>query len=124
MEEILNDPIKEAIAISLFSDARATPEELPAHEEDPRGWWANSYNEFEVGSKLWILSRDKIDEKSANRFRSYIADSLNWMVEDKIIENINIAMERLEHGFEAIIKMNNGERKYTIKTVGESFHVI
>ncbi|EOM5101013.1 phage GP46 family protein [Escherichia coli] len=49
-----------AVIISLFTDRRALDsDEIPDGTRDRRGWWGDSFRERPVGSRLWLLSREK-----------------------------------------------------------------
>lgn len=91
------------ILLSLFSDARAAPDEAipedstPADEgprfgRDPRGWWAERRGD-RYGSKLWLLSRAKSVQDSANRAREYATEALEWLLEEGIAARIEVEAE-------------------------------
>jgi phage gp46-like protein len=42
---LLTSNIHQAIAISLFTDARVTDEELPEGETSKKGWWADALDD-------------------------------------------------------------------------------
>ncbi len=49
-----------AVIISLFTDRRALDsDEIPDGTRDRRGWWGDSFRERPVGSRLWLLSRER-----------------------------------------------------------------
>ena len=60
------------IMVSLFTDVRAEKDELPPEYRDLRGWWADALlsmqgDEQGIGSKLWLLRRQKQLEKAAEK---------------------------------------------------------
>lgn len=91
-----------AVFLSLFCDRRADDEELARFGgSDPRGFWGDvlaEVEEDELGSKLWLLLREKETEETANRAREYTRESLAWLVEDGIAEQVDVATEWLDRG--------------------------
>lgn len=87
-----------AVIISLFTDQRVTAEELPDGETDKRGWWGdvlNSDND-KIGSKLWLLEREKITNAVLEDFKNYCEDALQWIIDDEIAESISVTVERID----------------------------
>lgn len=84
-----------AILLSLFTDARATDEELSqfGEEEDPRGWCLDFLSQFAgdvSGSKLWLLLREKQTPETLARAKSFAQDALAWLIEDGIADAVNV----------------------------------
>ena len=88
------------ILISLFTDARAADDDvLPdPGNGDQRGWWADSTNTDKqgdsVGSKLWLLEREKSTAEVLLRAEQYIRDALQWMLDEGIASSIDVVTER------------------------------
>ncbi|MDU7531585.1 MAG: phage GP46 family protein, partial [Klebsiella sp.] len=60
------------VYICLFTDARAdTSDEIPDGTDDRRGWCGNSFSDFEWGSKLWLIDREKLTEEVRLRAENY-----------------------------------------------------
>ncbi|WP_282813747.1 phage GP46 family protein [Klebsiella pneumoniae] len=60
------------VYICLFTDARAdTSDEIPDGTDDRRGWCGNSFSDFEWGSKLWLIDREKLTEQVRLRAENY-----------------------------------------------------
>lgn len=88
-----------AIILSLFTDARAAPDDaLPDPGADPRGWWGNAFpaatGQREMGSKLWLLERAKTLTTVLTDARDYARDALQWLVDDRIVASIDVTAER------------------------------
>ena len=94
-DDILTDPgLETAAIVSLFTDRRAGDnDELPATETDRRGWWGNDYEERgdEVGSKLWLLRREKQMRSVVLRAEEYARDALRWMIGDRVAREVRVA---------------------------------
>lgn len=91
------DGLRTAILISLFTDARARPDDPIDAAEDPRGWWGDvaldGAAQDETGSRLWLLEREKSTEQTRARAELYIREALAWMIEDGVAAAIDIASE-------------------------------
>lgn len=81
-----DDGLETAAVVSLFTDARADPEELPEGHDDRRGFWGS-----DVGSKLWTLSREKTLNDVVVRAEEYTREALQWMQDDGVVSSIEVA---------------------------------
>lgn len=84
--------------ISLFSDRRVTFEQLPAGEDDKKGWWADLISEpigDKIGSRLWTLQREKVLDSSAVEMESILTEAFEWMLDDGIAASIVVDAEIL-----------------------------
>lgn len=96
------DWLETATVISLFSDRRADhDEELPAGESDRRGWCLDytlpnlpDGNEDAIGSKLWMLRREKLTPSTVTRCREYAEEALQWMIDEGAAESVSVRAER------------------------------
>lgn len=89
-----DEGLRTAILLSLFCDARATRAELPPGEEKRRGWWGDSVADTDgdqVGSKLWLLAREKQTVETLERAREYAEESLAWLLEDAVAESVGVS---------------------------------
>lgn len=96
-----DEGLETAVIISLFTDARAGDEELPPNEKSKRGWWGDSIadaTEDKIGSKLWLLFREKELKEVAVRAKEYVQEALEWMIETKIANKIEVDSELLGNG--------------------------
>ena len=80
-----------SVILTLFSNARATTErtnlEIP---EDPRGWFADD----NVGSLLWLFSRQAITETLLVDIENECARALQYLVDEGRAESIDITATR------------------------------
>lgn len=95
----LDDGLRTAILISLFTDARAAQDdELPDRAGDRRGWWGNAFpvesGDAGMGSRLWLLSRAKALPATLVRARAYARDALQWLIDDRIASALDIDVRR------------------------------
>jgi phage gp46-like protein len=84
--------LETAVLISLFTDRRASAgDALAAPQDDPRGWWGDMFPDVEgdyIGSRLWLLAREKNETPVATRAEEYAAEALQWMIEDRVVSGI------------------------------------
>lgn len=86
--------LETAVTISLFTDRRAEPDDiLPDGGSDRRGWWGDAWPAVEgdrIGSRLWLLSREKQAPDVLRRAREYAAEALQWLVADGIASDVQV----------------------------------
>lgn len=101
--------LSSAVIISLLSDRRATADDvlpdaplatapLPA---DRRGWCGDALSEFNshlIGSRLWLLLREKQTEETRRRAIAYIREALQWMFDDGHIVALDVTAEWVKRG--------------------------
>lgn len=89
-----DDGLMTAIVISLFTDARARPDDvLPEDGADPRGWWGNIGNadaNDEIGSRLWLLVREKLLPATALKARDIVREALAWLLDAGVIRSLDV----------------------------------
>lgn len=89
--------LENAVTISLFTDARAdADDEIPDGGTDRRGHWADMYldEDESLGSKLWLLKRQKVTQDVINKAKDYCTDALEWLVDDEHLQALNVTAER------------------------------
>lgn len=95
-----DDGLRTAVVVSLLTDRRAAPDdELPAGEVDRRGWWGDAAAPAgldagaagaRIGSRLWLLSREKQTGETLNRARDYATEALAWLIEDGWARSVDV----------------------------------
>ena len=90
-----SDGLDTAVLVSLFSNRRVAPEELPPHERDRAGWWGDQLNVDldQIGSKLWLLAREKTTPQVAARARQYAFEALAWMIADDVATAVEVTAD-------------------------------
>ena len=88
------DPLTRAVVISLFTHRRADPDD---NADVPMGWWGDTWPMVandRYGSKLWLLQRSKLTNALVNTVRTYLRESLQWMLDDGVVSRIDIDIQR------------------------------
>lgn len=87
--------LRNAVLISLFTDARAPADQVP-DGMDNRGFWADMDlpNGESLGSTLWTLQREKITTQLLTRLRDLATSALAWMIDEGQLQAVNVTVER------------------------------
>lgn len=88
--------LETAAIISLFTDRLAHEDDrLPDPQDgDRRGWWADWDSGIGfIGSRLWLVSREKTTEETRLRIEDYCREALAWMIEDDVADTIEVIAE-------------------------------
>jgi phage gp46-like protein len=115
----LTNGLETALFMSIFCEKRAAPSEMPA-PETRRGWWGNTvlgYGNYEIGSKLWLLEQARKDNIVLGLSKTYVADGLQWLLEDNYAKNITINTSFIVDGIEIQIDIAISQNK----TISNSF---
>lgn len=96
-----DDGLETAVIISLFTDRRATPEQLPAgtSADDLRGYWGDVGSNDQTGSHLWLLSREKQTPQTLARAQQYCREALAWLMEDRIATRVEVGAAYVATGW-------------------------
>lgn len=91
-----DDGLETAVIISLFTDRRATAEQIPADypQDDLRGYWGDiglSSANDQTGSLLWLLAREKERPQTLSRAQQYCREALSWMLDDRVATDIDVS---------------------------------
>lgn len=103
--------IKTAVLLSLFTDRRAEQDDvLPDESASRRGWWGDALNPRRIGSRLWLLGREKQLREVVIRAREYAEESLAWLVEEGIAKRVIVTAEILQAGWIGLVVRVERER--------------
>lgn len=110
---VAEDSLHTAVILSLFLDRRANDDDiLPNDSDDRRGWWADtvapmtdygigggSASGDHIGSRLWLLSREKQLAGVLERARHYAEEALTWLVEDGVATAVQVTATNPRQGW-------------------------
>ena len=102
----VDDGLETAIILSLFTDRRAADEDvMPLGESDRRGWFGDAAPVVagdRIGSRLWMLTREKQTQETLARAKEFCVEALAWLVEDRIASSVDVVTEYAAPGMLAI----------------------
>lgn len=98
--------LETAVILSLFCDARAREDDvIPDGTGYRRGWWADSVTPLasggltvredaaahdRIGSRLWLLSREKQLPEVLRRAKDYAEEALAWLIDDGVARRVSV----------------------------------
>lgn len=111
------------ICMLLFTDAKCEQYELPKHEKSCRGFWCDSLDKINTGSKLWLLERAKKTSNILNDVNSYCYQALEILLLDGLITDlkVNSYFVKNELIIKILINTSQGEEDFTFN-FGERWH--
>jgi phage gp46-like protein len=95
-----DEGLETPVAMSLFTDRRAEPADVP-NPEDRRGWWGDTFADVEgdqIGSRLWLLGRAKTSDETLELAKLYAEESLAWLIEDRVATSVTATPFFLDRG--------------------------
>jgi len=103
-----DDGLETAVIISLFTDRRASPEQIPPEypQDDLRGYWGDITNASatdQTGSLLWLLAREKQLPQTLSRAEQYCREALAWMIDDLVSTRIDVAASYISQGWMQLV---------------------
>ena len=88
---LTDDSIETAVIISLFTDRQAEPGDIiPDGTADRRGYWGDGWRTRPIGSRLWLLSREKNMNSVIVRAETYAAEALQWLLDDGLAGAVSV----------------------------------
>lgn len=96
-----DDGLETAVILSLFTDRRAEDDDTLPSGDDRRGWWADAFPAAPgdlIGSRLWLLHREKQIPQTLTRAREYAEEALAWLVDDGVAARVDVTAEVVRSG--------------------------
>ncbi len=92
---LTDEGLETAVIVSLFTDRLASDDDrLPNATGNKRGWWADTFPQTEgdlIGSKLWLLSREKQTPETVNRAIECAQEALQWLIDDGVASAVEVS---------------------------------
>jgi phage gp46-like protein len=89
----IGNDLETAVLVSLFT-WRGLPADTapPDGTTDRRGWWADTFNDVPIGSRLWTLYRAVKSDASAllQQAQDICIEALQWMIDDSIAASVDV----------------------------------
>lgn len=86
------DDLQTAIYISLFTDRLARSDD-DYDGQDRKGWWGDTDADYPIGSRIWLLRRQRLSTKVATKAASYAKEALQWLIDDGVVESVTITTQ-------------------------------
>ncbi|MGL4859675.1 MAG: phage GP46 family protein [Enterobacteriaceae bacterium] len=87
-----DDDLPTAVLISLFTDRLARTDDR-LDDDNRRGWWGDHEQDQRIGSRLWLLAREKLTTSVATRAETYAKEALQWLIDDRVVASIEPSAE-------------------------------
>lgn len=102
--------LENAVLLSLFLDARADDDDtLPDRETDRRGWWGDEFftgdEEDHIGSKLWIIAREKQTDDVLVLANTFAEESLAWMIDDGVASSVTVTSSFEDESIKLLVEI-------------------
>lgn len=89
--------LKTAVVLSLFLDARARPDD--GAQGHRRGWLGDAFTpEDRMGSRLWLLTREKQTEETRRRAEDYATEALAWLLDEGLATDVAVTAQWVARG--------------------------
>ena len=75
--------------ITTFTDIRVLEEEA-LDSNDLGGWFGTELLGYEIGSKIWLLRRSKINDETLTLLEQYFVDGRQWKIDEGIIDSVTV----------------------------------
>lgn len=93
-ELLEGDDLYTAALLSIFTDLRVDPEDVP-EGVGQGGWWGDAYTNDptdEEGSRLWLLPvRGRADLLTSREAEGHVLECLEWMIRDGVATTTSAA---------------------------------
>ncbi len=99
--------LADAVAVALGTDRLADASDvLPdPNDDDRRGWWGDLdaaflFNGWPIGSRLWLLAREKITDAAAQRgstigrVEAYLREAVQPFIDNRIASKMQVTVTR------------------------------
>nr|BDD45838.1 tail protein [Gammaproteobacteria bacterium] len=94
--------LRSAVMVSLFTDRRANADDdIPDGTADRRGCWQDSFLDNagdSLGSRLWLLGREKEIPQTLVRAQEYAEEALQWLIDDGVARSVTVTAEHVRSG--------------------------
>lgn len=93
---LADDGLQTAVLLSLFTDRLAGVDDALPDAGDTvnrRGWWGDAYADIagdRIGSRLWLLAREKQTAAVLQRAQSYAREALQWLIDDGVAREVTV----------------------------------
>lgn len=94
--DFMDDSLAQVVLISLFS-WRKSNEDDGVVAPNRQGWWGDTFAQVtddRIGSRLWLLQREKVLPSTMRKAEAYTKEALQWLIDDAVIAKTDVSCER------------------------------
>ncbi len=84
-EMICRRPFSSACSRTRLADASDETD-----DGNRRGWWGDLEQDYRVGSRLWLLRRQKLTTQVALKAEAYAREALQWLKDDGVVASLDV----------------------------------
>ncbi|EEF78401.1 phage GP46 family protein [Methylophaga thiooxydans] len=86
--------LETAVIVALFTDRQADSDDvIPDGTNDKRGWWGDALASVSgdlIGSRLWLLQREKQTEPVRKAAEDYADEALQHLIDDEVVDSVQV----------------------------------
>lgn len=89
--------LETAVLISILTERRVEEgDEFSDTTFYKGGWWGDASDDLgdNIGSRMWLLRREKMTQANVNKARVYLEECLQWMLDDEVTDEIVVTTSR------------------------------
>jgi len=89
--------LETAVLISIFTERRVEPGDEHSDTLTYKGgWWGNAIDggTDKIGSRMWLLAREKATVSNVNKARVYLEECLKWLLDDGVAKSVVVTTVR------------------------------
>lgn len=81
LDVVTDNSLQSAVILSVFTDKG---------HEGQRGCWFDTFEQEEIGSKLWLIEREKKIQDVPAKANDYVRESLTWLISEGVIKTVKV----------------------------------
>ncbi|MGY3571974.1 phage GP46 family protein [Vibrio paucivorans] len=86
----IDDSLMTLVIIMLFTDRRALDDDTLPDRTNRRGWPGDTYFPYPIGSRLWLLSREKIVPRVLYDAKDYALEALDPLIQEGYAKDVSV----------------------------------
>lgn len=119
------DGFETSLLMSILGNKRASASEVPA-PQNRRGWWGNEaldFDDYEIGSKLWLLNQARQTQRTLNDSITYSRDATQWYVDDNFLDKVQVTAEYVKVGNDRVLEILINLVKFQNSVLSKGFRI-
>ena len=89
---VLSNSLQMSVILSIASWRRSDNYEGSARlDSSIGGWWADALNDIPLGSRLWTLFKEKLNNVTLENAKKLVKEALQWMIDDGVAKDVSVS---------------------------------